>query len=68
VHQVGRLGVAEEPGVGLAPGRHLGYPDGDFHEFMKAYMEKTCPSNSWDRPEHELEKYRDLSKVLKLCG
>ncbi len=42
--------------------------DGDFHGFMKEYMEKTCPSNSWDRPEHDLEKYRDLSKALKLCG
>ena len=42
--------------------------DGDFHEFMKEYMEKTCPTNGWDRFEHQLEQYRDLSKALKLCG
>jgi hypothetical protein len=40
--------------------------DGDFHEFMKEYMEKTCPTNGWDRFEHQLEQYRDLSKALKL--
>lgn len=42
--------------------------DGDFHEFMKTYMEKTCPADRWDAFEHELNKYRDLSKALKLCG
>jgi RNAse (barnase) inhibitor barstar len=42
--------------------------DGDFHEFMKEYMEKTCPTNGWDRFEHQLEQYRDLSKALKMCG
>jgi hypothetical protein len=41
--------------------------EGDFHGSMKEYMDKTCPDNSWDAFEHELDKYRDLSKALKLC-
>lgn len=46
---------------------------GDFHGFMKEYMEKTCPTRdgtygTWCPFENELEKYRDLSKALKMCG
>jgi len=46
---------------------------GDFHSFMKDYMEKTCPSKdgafgSWCAFEEELNKYRSLSKTLKMCG
>jgi hypothetical protein len=41
--------------------------DGDIHEFMKAYMKKTCPSNGWTGGfDHELEKYRHLSKALNI--
>lgn len=47
--------------------------DGDFHGFMKEYMEKTCPSKNgvfgnWCAFEEELNKYRNLSKALKMCG
>lgn len=44
---------------------------GDFHGFMKEYMEKTCPTRddrSWCSFESELTGYRNLSKALKLCG
>ena len=46
---------------------------GDFHDFMKEYMEKTCPSKggvfgNWCAFEDELLKYRKLSKALKMCG
>lgn len=42
--------------------------DGDFHGFMKEYMENTCPCNGWDNFDYEIRKYRNLSKALKLCG
>jgi RNAse (barnase) inhibitor barstar len=44
---------------------------GDFHGFMKDYMEKTCPTKEgdyWCTFTEELKKYRDLSKALKMCG
>lgn len=44
---------------------------GDFHGFMKEYMEKTCPTKNdrdWCDFAHELNKYRNLSKALKMCG
>jgi len=42
----------------------------DFHGFMKDYMEKTCPCKDgyWCTFEEELNKYRNLSKALKMCG
>ena len=43
----------------------------DFHGFMKDYMEKTCPTrpdNFWCTFTEELNKYRNLSKSLKMCG
>lgn len=49
--------------------------DRDFHGFMKEYMEKTCPTKDsdgifpvWCAFEGELDKYRSLSKALKMCG
>ena len=46
---------------------------GNFHGFMKEYMEKTCPSKegtfgNWCAFDEELNKYRNLSKSLKMCG
>jgi len=35
---------------------------------MKGYMDMMVPDTSWDGFEFELEKYRNLSKALKLCG
>ena len=44
---------------------------GDFHGFMKEYMDKTCPirdASVWCSFESELNAYRNLSKALKMCG